>query len=131
MIAPAPLEELLEKIRNIEVDYDYEGTYRALYEAVYDYMYDEQDYSFEEVINGSDECIIDYDRAEEMAKDELENGGLVRIYYFLGDCNPDAEDLFYLNAYGNLSRVDKETLEDFKQDIIDAIEERLSESDEE
>lgn len=131
MIAPAPLEELLEKIRNIEVDYDYEGTYHALYNAVNTYMNDEQDFSFEEVINGSDECIIDYERAEEIAKYEFEEGGLVRIYYFLGDCNPDAEDLFYLNAYGNLSRVDKDTLKEFKQFIIDAIEEKLSESDEE
>lgn len=123
------LRELKEIIEGIEIGYDYDAAYRDLYNAVVDYSNETQDFSIDYVID-YDERIIDYDFAEELAKHELENGGLVRLWYFMGDCNFN-DDLFYLNAYGNLQPVTKDTLEDFKDEILQAIEEQLEDEDDE
>lgn len=116
------LKELKEKIENIEVGYDYEETYTNLKNTVIDYMNDTQDWDF----NYIGEDIIDYELAEDQAKYELENGGLVRLYYFMGNANMNNE-LFKINGYGNLEDIDIDDLNNMKEEILDLINDKLKE----
>lgn len=116
------LKELKEKIENIEIGYDYEEAYTELKNTVIDYMNDTQDWDFEYI--GED--IIDYELAEMQAKNELEHGGLIRLYYFLGDANLNNE-LFRINGYGNLENIDIDDLNNMKEEIIDLINDKLEE----
>lgn len=113
------LKKLKERVESIEITYDYEEVYCDLKNAVIDYMNDTQDWDFETI--GED--IIDYDFAEEQAKHELENGGLLRLYYYLGDANLNSE-LFKINGYGNLENVYIEDLQYMKEEILDMIDEK-------
>lgn len=119
------LKELKEKIENIEVSYDYEETYTKLKNAIIDYMNDTKDWDFEYI--GED--IIDYELAEDQAKYELENGGLARLYYFMGNANMNNE-LFKINGYGNLEDIDIDYLNNMKEEILDLINDKLEEAGE-
>ena len=116
------LKELKEKIENIEVGYNYEETYTTLKNAIIDYMNDTQDWDFDYI--GED--IIDYELAEMQAKHELEEGGLIRLYYFLGNANMNNE-LFKLNGYGNLEDLDIDDLNNMKEEILNLINDKLEE----
>lgn len=116
------LKELKEKIENIEIGYDYGEVYTELKNTVIDYMNDTQDWDFDSI--GED--IIDYELAEMQAKNELENGGLIRLYYFLGDANLNNE-LFRINGYGNLEDLDIDDLNNMKEEILDLINDKLEE----
>ena len=116
------LEEFKQKIENIDITYDYGETYNNLYNAYIDYENETNDYDLEYLF----EDIIDYDMAEERARYELEQGGLIRLYYFLGDANLN-NDIFRVDGYGNLQDIHKEDLEDLKQEILERIEELESE----
>lgn len=118
------LKELKERVESIKITYDYEDVYYNLKNAIIDYMNDSQDWDFESI--GED--IIDYDFAEEQAKHELENGGLLRLYYYLGDANLDSA-LFRINAYGNLENVYDEDLQNMKEEILDMINDKIKESE--
>lgn len=118
------LKELKEKIENIEIGYDYEEVYTELKNTVIDYMNDTQDWDFDYI--GED--IIDYELAEMQAKNELENGGLIRLYYFLGNANLNNE-LFRINGYGNLENIDIDDLNNMKEEILSLINDKLSESE--
>lgn len=118
------LKELKERVESIAITYDYEEVYCDLKNAVIDYMNDTKDWDFETI--GED--IIDYDFAEEQAKCELENGGLSRLYYFLGNTKPNG-DLFKINGYGNLENVDIEDLKNMKEEILDTINYKMKEGD--
>lgn len=118
------LKELKERVENIKITYDYEETYCNLKNAVTDYMNDTQDWDFDTI--GED--IIDYDFAEEQARHELENGGLLRLYCYLGDANLNS-DLFKINGYGNLENVYIEDLQNIKEEILDMIEYKMKEAD--
>lgn len=111
------LQELKKEIENIDITYDYEETYAKLYNTVIDYENDTQTWDFEYIF----EDIIDYETAEEIAKQELENGGLVRLYYFLGNAKLNNE-LFKLNGYRNLEDITNDDLEYIKNEILDNIE---------
>lgn len=119
------LKELKEKIENIEVSYDYEETYTKLKNAIIDYMNDTKDWDFEYI--GED--IIDYELAEDQAKYELENGGLARLYYFMGNANMNNE-LFKINGYGNLEDIDIDDLNNMKEETLDLINDKLEEAGE-
>ena len=118
------LKELKERVENIEVTCDYEESYCNLRNTIIDYMNDTQDWDFETI--GED--IIDYELAEEQAKYELEQGGLARLYYYLGDANLN-NNLFKVDGYGNLQDLEKTDLEYMKEEILDLINDKLSESD--
>jgi len=126
MVVEDPLAELREKINNIEVSYDYDGTYNELYDAVNDYCNEVQDWELDSVFVSEDGAnyIIDYDYAEEEAKGILENDGLVRLYYWMGDCNFN-DNLFYVNGYGNLEALTIERLQELKDEILEAIDEAM------
>jgi hypothetical protein len=116
------LEELKDKIEEIEITYDYEDTYNNLYNTVIDYENDTQEWDFDYLF----EEYVSYDLAEDIAKNELENGGLVRLYYFLGDANLN-NDMFRINGYGNLEDINKEDLEYLKDEILNIINNKLEE----
>lgn len=118
------LRELKERVENIEITYDYEETYCDLRNAVIDYMNDTQDWDFDYI----GENIIDYELAEEQAKHELEQGGLIRLYYFLGDANLN-NNLFKVDGYGNLEDINISDLENMKEEIIYLINDKLAESE--
>lgn len=114
------LRELKERIEKIESSYDYDAYYTELYNATIDYMNDTQDFDFEYLF----EDIIDYDSAEEHAKQELENGGLTRLYYFLGDANLN-NDIFKIDGYGNLTDINKDDLDYIKEEILNEIDKKI------
>jgi hypothetical protein len=119
------LEQLKETIEGIEISYDYEDAYTDLINATIDYQNETQDWCFEYLF----EDIIDYDTAEEIAKHEIDKGGLLRLYYFLGDANLN-NALFRIDGYGNLTDVSKEDLECLKDEILNLINNKLEENNE-
>ena len=115
------LKKLKKIIENIEITYDYEETYNNLYNAVIDYSNNTQNWDFEYLF----EDFIDYEIAEEIAKKEIDQGGLIRVYYFLENANLN-NDLFKINGYGNLQDVDRSDLEELKEEIIYIINNKLT-----
>lgn len=116
------LRELKERIENIKINYDYEESYTNLYNTVIDYMNDTQDFDLEYLF----EDFIDYGTAEEIAKNELTNGGLVRLSYYLGDVNLN-DEIFKLDGYGNLENIDIDDLNNLKDEILENINDKLAE----
>lgn len=114
------LKEFKQKIENIDITYDYEEVYNNLYNAYIDYENETNDYSLEYLFDD----IINYEIAEERARYELEQGGLIRLYYFLGDTNLN-NNIFMIDGYGNLSDISKEDLEFLKEEILEAINDKL------
>ena len=113
--------ELLDILKNYDWNYTNGKTLEEMYNEIYnyciDYMNDANDYSIEYAFND----FIDYDVAEEYAKHELETGGLIRLYYFLGSANCNNE-LFKVDGYGNLEDVTQDDLKYLVSDIIDTLE---------
>lgn len=109
------LKDFIEKIENVEVNYNYNYSdiYCELYNICVEY---ENECDCMELFND----FIDYDTAEEIARTELENGGLQRLKCFLNDCDLNT-NLFRLDGYGNLEDVTLGTLENLREDIIETI----------
>lgn len=116
------LEELKQEIEDIDITYHLDETYANLWNTMADYWNETQDSCGEELFDD----YIDYDIAEEYAKHELETGGLIRLWCFLGDINAD-DDIFRINGYGNLTSVDNTDLQDLKDELLDAINEKMEE----
>lgn len=114
------LEEFKKKIENIDITYDYYETYTQLINTTIDYMNETQDWDFDYLF----EDFLDYEIAEEQAKYELENGGLARLYYFLGNANCN-NDLFKIDGYGNLQDIYKDDLDYLKEQIIEMINDKI------
>lgn len=110
------IKEFKKKIEGIDITYDYYKTYADLYNACIDYQNESQEWEFEELFND----FLDYKTAEEMAKNELEKGGLIRLYYFMGDCNFNNE-MFRVNGYGNLEDISIDDLKYLKDEILENI----------
>ena len=115
------LEELKQEIEKIEISYDYEDTYNKLYNTCIEYMNETQDFDLEYLF----EDYIDYDFAEEIAKRELESGGLERLRYYIGETHFFHEDIFKIDAYGNLSNINIDDLKNLKDEIIYCINQEL------
>lgn len=118
------LKELKERIENVEINYNYEESYTNLYNTVIDYMNDTQDFDLEYLF----EDFIDYETAEEIAKNELNNGGLLRLNYYLGDTNLN-DEIFKLDGCGNLENITIDDLNNLKDEIIENINDKLGESE--
>ena len=118
------LKELKERIENVEINYKYEESYTNLYNTVIDYMNDTQDFDLEYLF----EDFIDYETEEEIAKNELNNGGLLRLNYYLGDTNLN-DEIFKLDGYGNLENITIDDLNNLKDEIIENINDKLGESE--
>ena len=121
------LKDLKQRLQDITLTYNYEEEYNNIYNLVIDYMNDTQDWDFEYLF----EDYIDYDTAEEITKQQIEQGGLERLYYFLGNTQFYDRDLFKINGYGNLENVDKLDLEVLLEDLIDEIDRKLGGEDNE
>ena len=115
------LKEFENKIKKIKITYDYDETYTNLLNACIDYQNEFQNWEFENLFDD----FVGYDVAEELAKRELENGGLLRLRCFLNDTNFYNREIFRINGYGNLENVKKEDLELLKEDIIEKIDELI------
>ena len=120
------LRELKEKIEKIESSYDYDNYYTELRNTTIDYMNDSQEWDFEYLFDD----VIDYEIAEEIAKNELENGGLIRLYYFLGDVNLN-NDIFKIDGYGNLTDINKDDLDYIKEQILEIINQKIEDKEKE
>lgn len=110
-------QELVDYLKEYKLTYDFSEDYRNIYNACVDYMNESQDWDIEECFQD----IITYDLAEEQAKYELERGGLVRLYYFLGNANCN-NDLFRINGYGNLEDANSDTMKCLIDEIIERLE---------
>lgn len=122
------LKELRMNIEDIEVTWDYEQTYNDLYNTCIEYQNNTQDYEVD--LESPFEDIYSYDVIEDIAKSELERGGLVRLYYFMGNVNFDTQDVIKINAYGNCEEIHKDDLELLKENILDNIDLVLNKSEE-
>lgn len=122
------LQELRTNIENIEVTWDYEQTYNDLYNTCIEYQNNTQDYEVD--LESPFEDIYSYDVIEDIAKSELERGGLARLYYFMGNVNFDKQDVIRINAYGNCEEIHKDDLELLKENILDNIDLVLNKSEE-
>lgn len=110
------LNDFIEKIENVKVNYNhnFSDIYCELYNICIEY---ENVCDCMELFND----FIDYDTAEEIARTELEKGGLFRLKCFLlNDCDLNA-NLFRLDGYGNLEDVTLDTLENLREDILETI----------
>ena len=114
------LKKLLQKIESIEITYDYEETYNNLYDACANFGNDSGCWEFDTLF----EDYYSYDVVEEIVKHELETGGLYRLKYFLAGSELRNE-IFRINAYGNLEDIHKDDLDFLKEEIIDKIKELL------
>lgn len=112
------LHELKQTIEDIDITYPLEKTYCNLWNAMADYWNETQDFDLNCEYLFDD--FVDYDLAKELAKQELESGGLRRLFYFLVDINAD-DDLFRVDGYGNLTNVDIPDLQGLKDELLDAI----------
>lgn len=63
--------------------------------------------------------IISYDIAEELVKQELDKGGLIRLKFFIGDINL-TDDYYYMDGYGNLQNITRDWLIMQLEDVIEA-----------
>lgn len=115
------LQEFRKNIEDIEITFDSDETYTNLRNTTIDYMNESQDWDFDRLF----EDIVDEETAEKMAKHELEEGGLARLYCFLGDVNPNSESIFRIDGSGNLASVYKDDLEYMKEQILDEIDYKL------
>lgn len=120
------LKEFREEIEKIDITFDYDESYTNLRNTTIDYMNETQDWDFDYLF----EEFIDYEIAEDIAKNELEQGGLIRLYYFLGDANLN-NSLFRIDGYGNLEDITKDDLDYLKEQIIDIIDDKLNEEESE
>lgn len=100
------LKELREKIGNYSIDYE-----NALWKL------QELDESGEYTSD-----FITYEEAEEIAKKELENGGLMRLYCFVDGVDLSA-DIFKIDGYGNLQNC-------YKDDLIYAVDDMIANEEE-
>lgn len=62
--------------------------------------------------------IVDSELVEEIAKNELKEGGLLRLRCFLGDTEATSE-YYRIDGYGNLADIELEDLKFWLQEIIE------------
>lgn len=120
-------KDLLETLKNETIEknnYDLIDYYTGIYNACVDYGNETQDWQFDDFFND----FVDYDTCEMLAKQTLEQDGLIRLYYFLGDANFN-NNLFRINGYGNLVDIYTSDIDDLKDSIIYELENQLAEGE--
>ncbi len=95
-------KELLKKAKTLLNKYDFNGCIQLL-----DEIDEDREYTGD---------IIGDDLIDEMAKSELEKGGIQRLFHFMGTYTP-SDDYHLLDGYGNLQRIEKEDLECIIEDL--------------
>lgn len=102
----------LEEAQNYCDKYDYDECLSTLFEI------SNEDDKYYEVLQD----FIDQDTAEEFLKHELENWGLVRLYYAMWNVRPYWNEYVRINAYWNLEEITKDDLQFTINEIKDRIE---------
>ena len=110
-------EELIKKIKEIEITYDYEETYSNLYNAVIDYMNETQDWNLEYLF----EDFVDEEIIEQMVKYKIDNEGLWSVQNLLDDIER-YNGIYKIDAYGYGHDINKDDLELLKDEILDNLE---------
>lgn len=118
------LKKLKEDIENIESSFNDNEYYTDLLNTCIDYQDEMQDWDYDSIFAD----VIDYEMAEDIAKHELETGGLVRLYHFLGDANPN-NDIFIINGYGNLEDIGKIDLDYMKEQILEITNQKIEDEE--
>lgn len=114
-------KELLEKIEETEeaiknYKYDFDSIYEELRELA-------EEAGCEDYLND----YVDEWTAEELLKNEVENGGLARVVHFLSGVEYLNDNIFILDGYANLRNV---TMGDFECTLYD-IKREVEEMDDE
>ena len=91
---------------------NYKITLKEWYSRLYNIL---SDFDGENLL----EDFITVDYAEEMAKQQLEEWGLARLYYFMWDVNWSTAELIHLDWYWNCEDVVNDDLIDIIDDVID------------
>ena len=101
-------KQLLDLKERLESHWDLEWYFAELYNILSDFY-------------GEDLLVdyITYEYAEEMAKQQLEEWGLARLYYFMWDVNRNTAELIHLDWYWNCEDVVNDDLIDIIDDVID------------
>lgn len=115
------LEELKERIENIEIGYDYEQTYCDLINATIDYQNDTQAWDFEGIF----EEYIDDELLKYQVEYNLKEFGVWAVRNLLDDIKDEC-GIYRIDAYGYGHDITDDDLKDIKQQILDIIEEKLN-----
>ena len=110
-------EELIKKIKEIEITYDYEETYSNLYNAVIDYMNETQDWSLEFLF----EDFVDEEILEQIVKHKIDNEGLWSVQNLLEGIERYT-GIYKIDAYGYGSDITADDLGLLKDEILDNLE---------
>lgn len=120
------LRKLKKEIENIEITYDYEDVYCKLINATIDYQNETQDWCFEYVF---DEYIDDY-LLQEMIEYQLKQYGIWAVRNLL-DGIEEENGIYRIDAYGYGHSIDRDDLDTIKTEILDIIEDKLKDKENE
>ena len=110
------LNEIKEGLNESIPKYTYEEAYNEIYNAVEDFD------GVEELENiFFDFGIVDYDTAEDMAKQRINDGGLSSVVCFLAGVNYINDDIYILDGYANLQNVKYSDFVDLVDELLDAL----------
>lgn len=101
-------KQLLNLKDRLENYWDLSGYFAELYNILSDFDGEDMLYDY-----------ISVEDAEEMAKQQLEDGWLARLYYFMWDVNRNTAELIHLDWYWNCEEATSEDLIDIIDDVID------------
>lgn len=110
-------KELLKKIKEIEITWDYEEVYCDLRNACIDYMNDTQDWKLDYLF----EDFVDEEIMADLIKYKIDKEGLWSVVNLLDDISK-YDGIYKIDVYGYGHDIDKEDLEDLKEQIIECIE---------
>ena len=94
-----------------------EEKFKKIYDLSQDWMRETKNYDIESCFDD----YYNYETVEERTKNELERGGLERLYYFLQPVDNLNAEYFRVNAYGNLSNIDDYDIYYLVEDITSKI----------
>lgn len=122
-------EELLklkENVENVTITYDFESAYYELLNLTIDYQNETQDWSFENIF----EDYIDDEMLQYAVENNLKEYGIWAVKNLLDDINNET-GIYKIDAYGYGSNITSDDLENIKEEILDTINDKLEEGDEE
>ena len=123
-------EELNEIKEEIE-DIDLTNSSEYLFEKLYEIADDNSDFQEAVENRGIFDDFIDRDTLEEMAKHELNEGGLDRLYAFMPEDYGPSHDYFRIDGYGNCQNIDTADIENLKSELLDCAEDLENELEDE
>lgn len=108
------LNEIKQGLNASIPQYTYEEAYNEIYNTV-------ADFDGNENLEGAlfDFGIVDYDTAEDMAKQRLNDGGLSSVICFLAGVNYLNDDIYMLDGYANLQNVKYSDFVDLIDELLD------------